>query len=131
MPALRNEIEFTLWQLVPQQRTKDVFYSFNFTGRLPVQNQIIQETTKKIDNTVEKILMFEDSRFKSLNPQMPHLEDAIQDDTSEEFQNHTDVGASAPWDNLPYGRKMRSQDAFMRRKHKSLMRRAEQQEQHH
>ena len=62
--------------------------------------QIIQETTKKIDNTLEKILTFEDLNqnptIASPDPQMPHLEDTIQDNTSEESHNYTDVGASAP-----------------------------------
>ena len=38
----------------------------------------------------------------------------------------TDV-AQTPWDNLPYGHKTRSQEAFRRRKHQSYLKRAAQQ----
>ena len=87
---------------------------------------IIQESIQKINNILDELIREPQSNDlpEEEEEEMPHLEDCQQQE-NQYYQDKyledilpmvsTDVASlTAPWDSLPYGRKTRSQEAFLR-----------------
>ena len=102
--------------------------------RLPVIQETIHKTTSTLDQLIQEPQPAEIPEIveEEEDDQMPHLEEYSPQDSSHQQQNYeedtsspnkTDIATPiTPWDSLPYGRKMRSKEAFLQCKHKSLMR---------
>ena len=68
--------------------------------------------------------------FEKQYPQYSSVEEEQEEETH--ATHKTDVARPAtPWDNLPYGWRTRSQEAFLQQKHKSQLTHAQQQDKHY
>ena len=107
---------------------------------------IIEETTRKIHSTLDELINSDQTPFKETthsDDQMLDLDHNLShaaeqntlhstEEQEEDYEYHqtnkTGVATTlAPWDNLLYGHKTCSKAAFLRQKHKSLMKCARQQ----